>query len=121
MFQNLLFHTDPSTSEYESTLQLVAEVENVVRSIQDEKIQKEERDKTRDSLARIEGLDKVKQLAAPKPSHVLLDERRLTPRDLLRQSTGRLVTSFILMKALCQWRSTLHLNFAWEGYLVGPT
>jgi RhoGEF domain len=81
MFQNLLFHTDPSTFEYESTLQMVAEVENIVRSIEDEKILKEERDKTRDILARIEGLDKVKQLAAPKPSRVLVEERMLAPRD----------------------------------------
>ncbi|KAI0306513.1 Dbl-like domain-containing protein [Multifurca ochricompacta] len=81
LFQNLLFHTDPSTFEYESTLQMVAEVENIVRSIEDEKIQKEERDKTRDILARIEGLDKVKQLAAPKPSRVLVEERILTPRE----------------------------------------
>ena len=38
-------------------IQMVAEVENIVRSIEDEKIQKEERDKTRDVFARIEGLD----------------------------------------------------------------
>jgi hypothetical protein len=75
LFQNLLFHTDPSTFEYESTLQMVAEVETIVRSIEDEKIQKEERDKTRDVFARIEGLDKVKQLALPKPSRVLIEER----------------------------------------------
>ena len=75
LFQNLLFHTDPSTFEYESTLQMVAEVENIVRSIEDEKIQKEERDKTRDVFARIEGLDKVRQLALPKPARVLLEER----------------------------------------------
>lgn len=81
LFQNLLYHTDPSTFEYESTLQMVAEVENIVRSIEDEKIQKEERDKTRDILARIEGLDKVKQLAAPKPSRVLVEERIADPRE----------------------------------------
>jgi hypothetical protein len=81
LFQNLLFHTDPSTFEYESTLQMVAEVENIVRSIEDEKIQKEERDKTRDILARIEGLDKVKQLAAPKPSRVLVEERMMSPKE----------------------------------------
>lgn len=75
MFQNLLFHTDPSTFEYESTLQMVAEVETIVRSIEDEKIQKEERDKTRDVLGRIDGLDKIKQLAVPKPSRVLVEER----------------------------------------------
>ena len=79
LFQNLLFHTDPSTFEYESTLQMVAEVETIVRSIEDEKIQKEERDKTRDVFARIEGLDKVKQLALPKPSRVLVEERPCTP------------------------------------------
>ena len=39
---------------------MVAEVEKIVRSIEDEKIQKEERDKTRDVLARIDGLDKNK-------------------------------------------------------------
>lgn len=75
LFQNLLFHTDPSTFEYESTLQMVAEVETIVRSIEDEKIQKEERDKTRDVFGRIEGLDKVKQLMLPKPSRVLMEER----------------------------------------------
>ncbi|KIP09071.1 hypothetical protein PHLGIDRAFT_103281 [Phlebiopsis gigantea 11061_1 CR5-6] len=74
LFQNLLFHTDPSTFEYESTLQMVAEVETIVRSIEDEKIQKEERDKTRDIFGRIEGLDKVKQLMLPKPSRVLMEE-----------------------------------------------
>ncbi|KAI9065151.1 Dbl domain-containing protein [Trametes sanguinea] len=78
LFQNLLYHTDPSTFEYESTLQMVAEVETIVRSIEDEKIQKEERDKTRDVFARIEGLDKVKQLMVPKPSRVLVEERPLT-------------------------------------------
>lgn len=75
LFQNLLYHTDPSTYEYESTLLMVAEVENIVRSIEDEKIQKEERDKTRDVFARIEGLDKVRQLALPKPSRLLVEER----------------------------------------------
>ena len=87
LFQNLLFHTDPSTFEYESTLRMVAEVENILRSIEDEKIQKGERDKTRDILARIEGMDKVKQLAAPKSSRVLVEERMLTPRDLSDSST----------------------------------
>ena len=44
-------------------------------------IQKEERDKTRDILARIEGLDKVKQFVAPKPSRILVEERVLSPRE----------------------------------------
>jgi hypothetical protein len=75
LFQNLLFHTDPSTYEYESTLQMVAQVESIVRSIEDEKIQKEERDKTRDVFARIEGLEKHQQLVVPKPTRVLVEER----------------------------------------------
>ncbi|KAG8918643.1 hypothetical protein FRC02_002196 [Tulasnella sp. 418] len=79
MFQNLLFHTDPSTFEYESTLQMVAEVETIVRSIEDEKIQKEERDRTRDVWARIDGLEKVRMLAIPKPSRVLIEEKSLLP------------------------------------------
>lgn len=77
LFQNLLFHTDPSTFEYESTLQMVAEVESIVRSIEDEKIQKEERDKTRDIFARIDGLEKDKILAVFKPSRMLIEERPL--------------------------------------------
>ena len=84
-FQNLLFHTSSFTFEYEfeyeSTLRMVAEVENILRSIEDEKIQKEERDKTRDILARIEGMDKVKLLAVPKSSRVLVEERKLELSD----------------------------------------
>ncbi|CAE7113719.1 unnamed protein product [Rhizoctonia solani] len=79
LFQNLLFQTDPSTHEYESTLEMVAEVERIVRSIEDEKTQKEERDRTWDVFARIEGLEKVKQLAVPKPSRLLVNERPLHP------------------------------------------
>ncbi|RPD66270.1 Dbl domain-containing protein [Lentinus tigrinus ALCF2SS1-7] len=89
LFQNLLYHTDPSTFEYESTLQMVAEVETIVRSIEDEKIQKEERDKTRDVFARIEGLDKVKQLMVPKPSRVLVEERPVVGVNPLTDPTAR--------------------------------
>ncbi|KAF8522238.1 Dbl-like domain-containing protein [Hysterangium stoloniferum] len=81
LFQNLLFHTDPSTFEYESTLQMVAEVETIVRSIEDEKIQKEERDRTRDVFARIEGLEKVRQLAIFKPSRLLVEEKMFNVMD----------------------------------------
>ncbi|KZT60401.1 Dbl homology domain-containing protein [Calocera cornea HHB12733] len=80
LFQNLLYHTDPSTYEYESTLLMVAEVEEIVRSIEDEKILKEERDRTRDVFARIDGLDKVRGLAAPKPSRVLMAEKAIEPQ-----------------------------------------
>lgn len=94
LFQNLLYHTDPSTFEYESTLQMVAEVETIVRSIEDEKIQKEERDKTRDVFARIENLDKVKQLMIPKPSRVLMEERPLVGvNPLTDPTTGKASSS----------------------------
>ncbi|KIK59783.1 hypothetical protein GYMLUDRAFT_74229 [Collybiopsis luxurians FD-317 M1] len=84
LFQNLLYHTDPSTYEYESTLQMVAEVESIVRSIEDEKILMEERDRTRDCWARIEGLEKVGggkggRVVLPKPSRVLMEERQYVP------------------------------------------
>lgn len=65
---------------------MVAEVETIVRSIEDEKIQKEERDKTRDVFARIEGLEKNKQLALPKPSRVLLEERLYMPTGANQQN-----------------------------------
>ncbi|KZS99051.1 Dbl homology domain-containing protein [Sistotremastrum niveocremeum HHB9708] len=87
LFQNLLFHTDPSTYEYESTLQMVAEVETIVRSIEDEKIQKDEGDRTRDAYARIEGIDKDVVLAVPKPTRVLMEERPLNPDNT--ESPGR--------------------------------
>lgn len=50
---------------------MVSEVETIVRSIEDEKIQKEERDKTRDAFARIDGLERDKVcilLTVPKKS-----------------------------------------------------
>lgn len=60
---------------------MVAEVETIVRSIEDEKIQKEERDRTRDVFARIEGLEKIKQLAVPKSSRLLVGERMLSAAE----------------------------------------
>jgi hypothetical protein len=60
LFQNLLFNTDPSMREYEATLSMVDEVEEIVRSIEDEKTSMEEREKTRDVWARIEGIERDK-------------------------------------------------------------
>ncbi|KAJ4488088.1 hypothetical protein J3R30DRAFT_892454 [Lentinula aciculospora] len=98
LFQNLLYHTDPSTTEYESTLQLVAEIEVMVRGIEDEKVEWEDREKTRDVLGRIEwgdgnnnsntsnnrstnGKGKVKDkgwVGRPKMGRVLIDEKVYT-------------------------------------------
>jgi hypothetical protein len=80
LFKALLFHTDPWMFEYDGALRLVAEVDDIIRSIEDAKSKKEECDKTRDILARIKGLDKVIQFAVPKPSRVLVEERMLNPR-----------------------------------------
>jgi hypothetical protein len=71
-------------------LQLVAEVEDIVRDIEDEKIQERRaRQDARYPRTDSRGLDKVKQLAVPKPSRVLVEERMLNPReDVLRSGGG---------------------------------
>lgn len=81
LFQAVLSHTDSWMFEHEGALQLVSEVEAIVRRIENEKIQVEDREKTRDILARIRGLDKVIPFAIPKPSRVLVEERMLNPRE----------------------------------------
>ncbi len=58
LFQNLLYNTDPSLKEYEATLAMVDEVEEIVRTIEDEKSSNEDRERTRDIWARIEGLER---------------------------------------------------------------
>jgi hypothetical protein len=101
LFQNLLSHTDPSTFEYESALLMVAQVENIVRSIEDEIIQ-EERAKTRDILARIKGLDKAKPLATPKPSRFLVEERKLSDASVGIAKAERGKTLFKCIRDLLQ-------------------
>lgn len=81
LFQTLLSHTDPELLEYEGALRLVAEVENIIRSLEDAKNQNEERDKTRDIIARIKGLEKVIQFAVPKPARILVEEIMLNPKE----------------------------------------
>lgn len=81
LFRNLLFNSDPSMIEYESTLKMVEQVESIVRSIEDKKIQIEERDKTRDALARIDGIEKERSLMAPKPGRLLIKEVCISPTN----------------------------------------
>ena len=76
LFQNLLFHTDPSTHEFESTVAMVVEVERLVRSIEDEKVNAEERDKTRDVFARIDGITD-RQVLRPRSDRILIQEQAL--------------------------------------------
>lgn len=91
LFQNLLFHTDPSTYEFESTVAMVVEVERIVRSIEDEKISTEERDKTRDAFARIEGIVD-RQVLKPRQDRMLIEERALydeNPRRAVSESAPK--------------------------------
>ncbi|KAK0538946.1 hypothetical protein OC842_001143 [Tilletia horrida] len=88
LFQNLLFHTDPSTYEFESTVAMVVEVERIVRSIEDEKVSAEERDRSRDAFARIDGITD-KAVLKPKPDRTLIEEKPLYdegPRRALSES-----------------------------------
>ncbi len=82
LFQNLLFNTDPSMKEYERTLDMVDEVEQIVRGIEDEKVDYEEKERTRDAWARIDGLegDMVSNLH-DRHQRELTDLRRLSRRD----------------------------------------
>ncbi|SNX83550.1 uncharacterized protein MEPE_02257 [Melanopsichium pennsylvanicum] len=76
LFQNLLFHTDPSTHEFESTVAMVVEVERLVRSIEDEKVGAEERDKIRDCFARIDGITD-RRVLRPRSDRMLIEEMAL--------------------------------------------
>ncbi|UZJ57321.1 hypothetical protein CBS101457_006641 [Exobasidium rhododendri] len=90
LFQNLLFHTDASTFEFESTVKMVVDVEVMIRSIEDEKADKEERDKTLDAFARIDGI-KDKALLRPKRDRILVEETALyeeNPRRAISESNN---------------------------------
>ncbi|KAH9825103.1 hypothetical protein DFH28DRAFT_1117269 [Melampsora americana] len=73
LFQNLLYHTDASTHEYESAHAMAISIDSIVRSIEDEKISEEERDKARDAWSRIEGMNE-KVLMVPKSDRLLMSE-----------------------------------------------
>ncbi|GAA5909376.1 hypothetical protein JCM6882_000966 [Rhodosporidiobolus microsporus] len=73
LMQALLYHTDPTTHEWEKTRAMALEVDALVRSIEDEKIEEEERERTRDILARIDGIND-KALMAPRSSRVVIEE-----------------------------------------------
>lgn len=77
LFQDLLFRTDLVTSKYADVLKMFTEIEAILGGIEDKRIQKDERHKVWDILRRIGGLDKVKELAVPKPSRILVEERRI--------------------------------------------
>jgi hypothetical protein len=55
-----LQHTDATSHEYDGTMTMLEQVDSIVRRIEDEKSSQEQRIKTRDALARIDGLDNDK-------------------------------------------------------------
>lgn len=63
LMQALLYHTDAAASyEYERTRAMALEIDALVRSIEDEKIEEEEREQVRDIFARVDGIkDKVRR------------------------------------------------------------
>ena len=77
LFRNLLVHADLATSKYGGVLKMVTEIETIVGGIEYGWEQKKEYCKVWDVLGRINGLDKVKKLAVPKPSRFLIEERRV--------------------------------------------
>ncbi|SCV67974.1 BQ2448_95 [Microbotryum intermedium] len=80
LMQALLFHTDPTTHEWEKTRAMAFEVDELVRSIEDEKIEEEERSRARDGIARIDGIQD-KDLMAPRRTRVLMEEK-IAPADV---------------------------------------
>ncbi|KPV77937.1 uncharacterized protein RHOBADRAFT_50463 [Rhodotorula graminis WP1] len=89
LMQALLYHTDPTTHEWEKTRAMALEVDALVRSIEDEKVEEEERERTRDALARIDGV-KDKTLMAPRAARILISEH---PAPTLSQSAGPSATA----------------------------
>jgi hypothetical protein len=121
LFQAELLHTDPWMFEYEGALQLVTEVEGIVRGVENEKIQEENREKTRDILTRIRGLDKVIQFAIPKPSRVLVEERMLNPRESIDAKIPKAVGrkgSFKLSSDVFRSRSGVGIDGRKDVWLV---
>lgn len=102
LFQNLLFNTSPSTREYEATLVMVDEVQTIVRSIEDEKSSSEERERARDAWARIEGIERSKQLMAPKPTRLLVSETIVPGKEKKGKSSHRL-SEILKHRNMEQW------------------
>lgn len=111
LFRNLLFNSDPSMIEYESTINMVEKVEKIVKSIEDKKIQSEERDKIRDIFARIEGIEKERNLMAPKPGRLLISELQVQPKSLIQPKQLNKKTSFRRLSDLLPTSANTYNNY----------
>ncbi|GAA5991356.1 hypothetical protein JCM10908_003274 [Rhodotorula pacifica] len=92
MMQALLYHTDPTTHEWEKTRAMALEVDALVRSIENEKLEEEDREKARDALARIDGI-RDQALMAPRGARILLDERPAPPLSIPHKKSSRRLSS----------------------------
>ncbi|KAG0664082.1 hypothetical protein C6P46_001943 [Rhodotorula mucilaginosa] len=72
LMQALLYHTA-----------MALEVDALVRSIENEKVEEEDREKARDALARIDGI-RDQALMAPRGARILLDEKPAPPLAILQ-------------------------------------
>lgn len=118
LFQNLLYNTSPSTREYEATLAMVDQVQQIVRSIEDEKTSSEDRERARDAWARIEGIERHKALMAPKPTRLLVSETQVMKEDrkshkrlsdLLKVKQVKWIVRFSDVSLLCEIHGTTTL------------
>lgn len=73
LFQNLLYHTDASTHEYEGAQAMAISIDEIVKSIEDGKVSEEERNKARDAWSRIDGINE-KALMVPQSDRFLMSE-----------------------------------------------
>ena len=78
LFQSLLFRTSLVAFKYEVVLMMITEIETIMRGIENKWIPMEEPGKVWDILTRIDGLHKVKQLAVPDPSRILVEECKVS-------------------------------------------
>ncbi|KAJ9110149.1 hypothetical protein QFC20_003001 [Naganishia adeliensis] len=111
LFQNLLFNTDATLTEYDACMNLLEEVDGIVRSMEDEKANKDVSEKTRDALARIEGLDRDSTLSLPRLSRTFIDEHPAPEPD---QQTK-------LMSENPNRRSLRRLSDLMRGHSQSPT
>ncbi|KAJ9109151.1 hypothetical protein QFC21_000479 [Naganishia friedmannii] len=92
LFQNLLYNTDATLSEYDSCTSLLSEVDGIVRSLEDEKANEDKRERTRDTLARIEGLERHPTLSLPRSKRISIGETPaadVATSSVIRDNTNR--------------------------------
>ncbi|GAA6026156.1 hypothetical protein JCM8202_005311, partial [Rhodotorula sphaerocarpa] len=97
--QALLYHTDPTTHEWEKTRAMALEVDALVRSIENEKLDQLDREQARDALARIDGI-RDQALMAPRGARVLLDEKPAPPLPSGRKDASRRLSTSKAKRAL---------------------